>query len=116
MSPISSHFRFAIAVSLTLALAACADMGNIHPQAKQLDPNALGAGKAIKQAASTVEWPRQQWWEALHDAQLNELLRTALADNPGLRAAQDRVNQAQSIAGIKVSDDPCAKKARRMLR
>ena len=100
MSPISSHFRFAIAVSLTLALAACADMGNIHPQAKQLDPNALGAGKAIKQAASTVEWPRQQWWEALHDAQLNELLRTALADNPGLRAAQDRVNQAQSIAGI----------------
>lgn len=100
MSSTRQHFRSAIAVCLTLALAACADMGNIHPRAKQLDPNALGAGTAIKQAASTVEWPRQQWWEALHDDQLNELLRTALAGNPGLRAAQDRVNQAQSIAGI----------------
>jgi NodT family efflux transporter outer membrane factor (OMF) lipoprotein len=104
MSPISSYFHLHsksfVAVCLTLTLSACADMGNIHPQSNRLDPNTLGAGSAIDRAASTVQWPRQQWWEALHDNQLNNLLQIALADNPGLRAAQARVRQAQAISGI----------------
>jgi NodT family efflux transporter outer membrane factor (OMF) lipoprotein len=99
MLPIRKFSKF-IAVCLTATLSACASMGNIHPESQALDPNALGTGSAIQHTATTVEWPRQQWWEALHDNQLNELLRVALADNPGLRATQARVKQAQSIAGI----------------
>jgi NodT family efflux transporter outer membrane factor (OMF) lipoprotein len=100
MLPIRPSFRAVIVVCLALALSACASMGNIHPESNRLDPNTLGAGSAIQRAAGTVEWPRQQWWEALHDNQLNELLRVALADNPSLRGAQARVKQAQAIAGI----------------
>ncbi|HEY4318765.1 MAG TPA: efflux transporter outer membrane subunit [Herbaspirillum sp.] len=100
MLSIRSHFRSAIAVCLTLTLGACASMGNIHPESSRIDPDTLGAGGAIQRAAGNVEWPRQQWWETLHDNQLNQLLRVALADNPGLRGAQARVKQARAIAGI----------------
>ncbi|MDB5991105.1 MAG: hypothetical protein JWQ10_2508 [Herbaspirillum sp.] len=95
--------RSLIAVCLALlvsTLSACASMGNIHPQAHMQDPNALGAGAAIQRSTAAIAWPRQQWWEALQDDQLNHLLAVALADNPNLRVAQARVTQAQSIAGI----------------
>ena len=81
-------------------LAGCADMGNIKPQATALKPEQLHAGKAIAAASADIAWPQQQWWEALHDAQLNRLVSGALADSPNLRAAQARVRQAEAIAGI----------------
>jgi NodT family efflux transporter outer membrane factor (OMF) lipoprotein len=87
-------------VSAALMLAACADMGHIHPQSAMLDPNALETGKAFASELPPAVWPTQQWWEALHDPQLNQLVATALADSPTLRVAQARVRQASAIAGI----------------
>jgi outer membrane protein TolC len=47
-----------------------------------------------------VAWPDEHWWEALHDEQLNQLVSTALSDNPSLRATLARVRQAEALAGV----------------
>ena len=40
----------------------------------------------------------QQWWESFNDAQLNELITTALAGNFNLKEAWARLNQARALA------------------
>ena len=95
----SLHRRL-LAASLILALSACADMGHIAPQSAMLDANKLAASKAMDAAASAaIQWPRAQWWQDLHDSQLNRLMEQALADSPTLRGAQARVRQAEALAG-----------------
>ena len=93
---------FALAACVLAVLAGCADMGKIKPQAVALKPAELNPGLAIAAASTnaTAAWPEQQWWEALHDQQLNQLVAAALADNPTLRATQARVRQAESLAGV----------------
>lgn len=81
-------------------LAGCADMGKIEPQAVAIKPLELNAGKAIADAGADVAWPTQAWWQALHDDQLNALVATAIAGSPNLRAAEARVRQAESLAGV----------------
>jgi NodT family efflux transporter outer membrane factor (OMF) lipoprotein len=90
----------ALALVPMLVLTACADMGHIKPQARLLDANTLDAGKTIAAAHGPIEWPAQQWWSALHDPQLDQLLDTALAGNPNLRVAEARVRQARAITGV----------------
>ncbi|NHQ90967.1 efflux transporter outer membrane subunit [Janthinobacterium lividum] len=95
----SLHRRL-LAASLILALSACADMGHIAPQSAMLDANKLQASQAMDAAASAaIAWPRTQWWQDLHDPQLNRLMDQALADSPTLRGAQARVRQAEALAG-----------------
>jgi len=82
------------------ALAGCADMGHVAPQAVALKSEELNAGKAIAAASAAVAWPEEQWWQALHDEQLNTLVQAALADNPSLRGTLARVRQAEALAGV----------------
>ena len=99
----SPSFAKPVALSMlacALALAGCADMGNVKPQAVAIKPLELNAGKAIAAASADVAWPAEQWWLALHDEQLNTLVNTALAGSPTLRGAQARVRQAESLAGV----------------
>ncbi|RZT04527.1 efflux transporter, outer membrane factor (OMF) lipoprotein, NodT family [Duganella sp. CF402] len=90
----------ATVVIATVLLAACADMGKVQPQAVQLKSTELHPGKALSAASANVAWPDEHWWEALHDAQLNQLVNTALSDNPSLRATLARVRQAEALAGV----------------
>jgi len=92
----------AVVTSTLLAalLAGCADMGKVQPQAVQLKSTDLHPGKALSAASANVAWPDEHWWEALHDPQLNQLVNTALSDNPSLRATLARVRQAESLAGV----------------
>jgi NodT family efflux transporter outer membrane factor (OMF) lipoprotein len=92
--------HIAAAATLALTLVACADMGGIAPQARKLDTASLKAGAAISGAMTGAAWPREQWWEALQDPQLNRLMASALADNPNLHAAQARVRLARALAGV----------------
>ena len=89
-------------VCVTALLSACADMGNIKPQARQLDANTLEGGKqlAVSNAAIAAQWPKTEWWHAYGDPQLDSLIATALADNPSLHIAEARVRQAQAFAGL----------------
>jgi NodT family efflux transporter outer membrane factor (OMF) lipoprotein len=89
-----------LACALAL-LAGCADMGNVKPQAVALKSIDLDPGKAIAAAiGSPAAWPDEHWWEALHDEQLNKLLKAALEDSPTLRGAVARVRQAEALAGV----------------
>ena len=88
-----------------LLLAACAGMDTVAPpQARKRDPVQLDAGAAVRAAAvggqaAPTSWPQQAWWRALNDPQLERLLARALEGNPGLKASQARVRQAQALAG-----------------
>ncbi len=75
-------------------------MGKLQPPAVQLRPADLNPGKALSAASASVAWPQEHWWVALHDAQLDKLVNTALSDNPSLRVTLARVRQAEALAGV----------------
>lgn len=91
-----------LALACTALLGACANMGNIQPQATKINANALGKGAEIAAAGkmSVQPWPQAQWWRAYGDPQLDTLIDVALADNPDIHVAEARVRQARSLAGL----------------
>jgi NodT family efflux transporter outer membrane factor (OMF) lipoprotein len=86
-------------VLLTIAVAAmfltgCASTQGIAPQARLVEPSAVGArGTSALPVAP-------DWWQAYGDATLDGLVARALADNPNLKAAQARIARAQAAAGL----------------
>ena len=92
----------AVAAAAAVLLAACADMSGIHTEAALRSPQQLGLGTEPSTAdqAATVAPVDAMWWKALGDERLNQLVDTALADSPNLRAAQARIGKAWSIAQI----------------
>ena len=83
---------------LLLLLSACAP-GDITPQATLLNPQTLNIQGAISEAP-LAPWPGVAWWEAYGDAQLNELVRLAVAQNPSLALARARVREAAGAAQV----------------
>ena len=91
----------AAATALTLVLAGCASSGGLHPDGKLLEPSALQAQRSLAAPADAgATWPTADWWTGLGDPQLDALIAEALANNPGLAAADARARQAQAAAGI----------------
>jgi NodT family efflux transporter outer membrane factor (OMF) lipoprotein len=89
----------AAAAALTLALAACASGGGLHPDGTPIDPSTLKAERSLAHL-STAPWPSTDWWNGLGDPQLDALIAEALRDNPGLGVAEARARAAQAEAGI----------------
>ncbi|MDC8759016.1 efflux transporter outer membrane subunit [Janthinobacterium fluminis] len=88
--------RLTLAASVTLALAGCASVGSDFSAPKNTDSAAfrhLAPG-----AAADARLP-QDWWSVFGDATLERLERSALRDNPGVKAAAQRLLQAQAQAG-----------------
>lgn len=81
-------------------IAGCASTHGIAPQDQALNPARIASGTAIAAAAHDADWPSDQWWRALGDAQLDHLIDTALADSPSLAIAQARVRLAAAMAGV----------------
>jgi NodT family efflux transporter outer membrane factor (OMF) lipoprotein len=92
--------HLAAATALTLALAACASSGGLHPNGAPLDPASLKAAHHLGANDIAAAWPDSDWWSALGDPQLDRLIREALADNPGLAVADARARAAQAAAGL----------------
>ncbi|MDR3415039.1 MAG: efflux transporter outer membrane subunit [Nevskia sp.] len=88
------NLRPALLAMSALLLQACAGMGGIAPQSRQLDPRGLDPGAALSAPQADAGWPQPGWWKAYGDPQLDALVDTALAGNPDLRIAQARVRQA----------------------
>lgn len=46
------------------------------------------------------KWPDDRWWEQFQNAELNQLMETALRDNPGLKVASARLRAAQGLVRV----------------
>jgi NodT family efflux transporter outer membrane factor (OMF) lipoprotein len=92
---------FLLATLSAAVLSACASFQGLAPRASLSDANGLAAQKTVAAAAKAdAPWPATDWWQALGDPQLNQLMGEALAGNPGLRLAHARVDRAAALAGL----------------
>jgi len=80
-------------LAAAVLLAGCVSSAGIAPQSDVLDAAAVGiAGEA---AADPVD---AAWWAAFGARELDALVATALAANPSLKLARDRLERAQAAA------------------
>jgi NodT family efflux transporter outer membrane factor (OMF) lipoprotein len=66
---------------------------------RPLAASSLAASRTFANAQiNEAAWPRDTWWHAFGDAQLDTLMTEALAGSPSLQIAQARLRQAQALA------------------
>jgi NodT family efflux transporter outer membrane factor (OMF) lipoprotein len=99
-SPVPKRISAAAVLTILLTIAGCASTGGIAPQDHRIEPSALDAGNAIRAANADAQWPAADWWRAYNDPQLNQWIEAAQMGNPSLAAAQARVREAMSMAGV----------------
>ncbi|PRX30174.1 NodT family efflux transporter outer membrane factor (OMF) lipoprotein [Paraburkholderia sp. BL18I3N2] len=99
-SPVQKGIAAAAVLTILLTIAGCANTGSVAPQASGIEPASLDAGNAIRAANADAQWPAVDWWRAYNDPQLNQWIEDAQAGNPSLAAAQARVREAMSMAGV----------------
>jgi NodT family efflux transporter outer membrane factor (OMF) lipoprotein len=97
--------HLAAGLGMTLVLAACASSGGLRPDGTLTDPSSLRSAQSLaKLQVSPAQWPREDWWTALGDVQLDSLITEAMQDNPDLAAADARARAAQAEVGIAEAD------------
>jgi NodT family efflux transporter outer membrane factor (OMF) lipoprotein len=99
-SPVPKRVSTAAVLTILLTIAGCASTGGVAPQTHGIEPSSLDAGNAIRAANADAQWPAADWWRAYNDPQLNEWIEAAQTGNPSLAAAQARVREAMSMAGV----------------
>ncbi|WP_168787463.1 efflux transporter outer membrane subunit [Paraburkholderia aromaticivorans] len=99
-SPAPKWIGITSAIAISLTIVGCASTGGVAPQASGIEPASLDAGNAIRAANADAQWPAVDWWRAYNDPQLNQWIEDAQAGNPSLAAAQARVREAMSMAGV----------------
>ena len=92
-------FQRVSALALAIALAGCASTHGLAPESQPGDANALATKQSFG-ATSDAQFPKQDWWTAYGDPQLDALITEALAGTPSLAAADARVRQAIAQAGL----------------
>lgn len=103
LSPMTAVFlpkARALVLSLvaTTALTACASQPNLGAPAGALTPDRLATAQSF--TAPAAAWPADDWWRAYNDAQLNQLIDTALAGSPTMAQAKARLDKASAQAGV----------------
>ena len=89
-----------------LMLAAACTIGPRYsrPPAPTPAPDAWKTQPPWEQAAPKDTIPKGPWWDAFHDLALNDYEQQLLRANRSLIAAQDRLNQARSLARVATAD------------
>lgn len=105
LSPLPRARRWtaaALPMAMFAALAAgCASTHGLSPAGTPTDADALSARQSLGDAVTDqAVFPRQDWWSALGDPQLDALIDEALRGAPSLDVADARVRQAQAQAGL----------------
>ncbi len=85
--------RISIAAAVALALSACTTVGSDFSAPKNIDGVAYRHQGAAAPAQASLP---QQWWTVFGDTGLNQLEEGALRDNPSVRAAAQRLIQAEA--------------------
>ena len=88
----------AVALAVAALLSACGTVGHDFTAPKGIDAPAFrhAAAEPQDQAARLPA----QWWTVFNDATLSQLEERALHDNPNVRAAAQRLVQAQAQLGV----------------
>ena len=81
------------ALAAAMALAGCANLSGIAPQATMSTPGSVGLAPGV----SATLAPVAAWWRDLGDPQLDRLVAEAIAGNPNLKLAQARLVRAQAL-------------------
>jgi hypothetical protein len=77
--------------SLAILAAGCASTHGLKPAATMQSADSLAAERTLAEAPLREgEWPGRDWWTALGDPQLDELIREGLRDSPTLKVAAAR--------------------------
>lgn len=89
-----------LAVTGCSLLAGCMVGPNYHRPAVAVPPAYRGQLAAPPSQVSTASLGNEKWWTVFHDPVLQQLIRTALAQNYDVQIAATRVVQAQAEVGI----------------
>src|SRR3954466_14825041 len=95
------HRPFVLLSFIAMFLAGCASMQGVAPKASPRDAAGLAAEHALAGAPANAPWPREDWWKAFNDPQLDALMDEALRASPSLNIAAARTRQA--IAGAQAA-------------
>lgn len=91
---------------IAATLTGCAWFGESTPRARMQPLPEIG--KTLESARSSAgvdsPWPTLDWWTRFETPMLNQLIETALADNPDLKAASARLNQAQALVDAQAAE------------
>jgi multidrug efflux system outer membrane protein len=87
-----------LTLAAVMGLAACAPLGPNYQRPDLDTPSHFKEGGAWRYARPADHLPRGAWWTVFGDSTLNRLESQAAADNPDLRAAMLRVEQARVVA------------------
>lgn len=93
-------------VFIAAALTGCAWFGELTPRARMhsLPQVETTLESARASAGLDTPWPTLDWWTRFDTPQLNQLVETALADNPDFKAAVARLNQAQALVDAQAAE------------
>ena len=93
------RIRVGLAVVCALIFGSCAWIPKGDPPAEYLEPPEMK--ETLAEVTSRLQqWPDDRWWEQFGNPELNELMETALKDNPGLKHASARLRQAESLVKV----------------
>ena len=77
--------------------AGCASYSGIAPEFKTLELAAVHGNSSVK---TYENWPKEDWYDELHDPLLTRLIEQALADRPNVQAATAKLNRARAVSGL----------------
>lgn len=98
-STVTGWIRSVIGIGCVLAFCSCAWIPKGDPPAEYLEP--LEMQETLAEVTSRLQqWPEDRWWQQFGNPELNELIETALKDNPGLKQAAARMRQAQALVKV----------------
>jgi NodT family efflux transporter outer membrane factor (OMF) lipoprotein len=93
------RLRIGIGVGCVLLVGSCAWIPKGDPPAEYLEPPEMK--ETLAEVTSRLqEWPEDRWWEQFGNPELNDLIETALKDNPGLKVASARLRQAEALVKV----------------
>jgi NodT family efflux transporter outer membrane factor (OMF) lipoprotein len=88
-----------LGIGYLLYFAGCAWIPPGNPPAEYLEPPEMQ--ETLAEITNRLQqWPEDRWWEQFDNPELNALIEQALKDNPGLKKASARLQQAQSLVKV----------------
>lgn len=93
------RLQLSLLLGCALFLGSCGWIPKGDPPAEYLEPPEMK--ETLAEVTSRLQqWPEDRWWEQFGNPELNELIETALKDNPGLKLASARLRQAEALVKV----------------